>query len=1001
MTIQPRKAPTSSNGRVPPEDIKPSLSNSDTQDPILQSNVFPANQGKASLPRMQYRGVMYQTPLSQSSRFKWFFDMPVRSKQLLGLISSEVIAVVGLVGVGSLLIIASGRSQLLNQAKSEVAVTEIEYNIKLDQVGILFQGQAENPTIVEAVRAYSEGRPLSPELRAQVKGILAGDIKAQQIEYATLVGTDTRIVVSANTDRTGEKFDPGGLVGTVLANPRQVETSAIVSWSELQKEGSPLPEGFANQDALIRYTVTPVREPGSNTVIGVLVSGEIVNGKLPIVQETLEVFDNGYSAIYMHQPDGKFTLSTGLDLGQESDLEQAEVNVPLPDSSLLKMAADAKGTPVTERIQIGDQTYTMAAQAILNFNNEPVGILVRGISEAALNQLIRDSLLFQLIIAAIVLLANAILASILGRTIANPLKRLQTAAQRFAEGDRQVRAEVFSKDEVGQLAYAFNDLAESIAISEETLQEQYRRQQVVTERARQLADLTNRMRQLFDRDQIFRVVVREVRDILATDRTVIFIFDDQWEGTIVAESVEPGWTPALGSKIHDPCFADRYVEQYRQGRTQAIENIYEAGLSECYITLIEPLQVKANLVTPIIVDEKLMGLLIVHQCSGPRTWQEHDINFCQQVAIQISYALEQAALFAQKEKARQEAEALSEEQRQQKEALQLQLVSLLSEVEGAARGDLTVRADVTAGEIGTVADFFNSIVESLRQIVMKVKFSAKQVNASLGENEEAIQRLAEEALQQAEQITCTLDSMQQMTRSIQMVAESASQAANVARTASKTAEAGGSAMDLTVQNILSLRETVGETAKKVKRLGESSQQISRVVSLINQIAMQTNLLAINAGIEAARAGEEGQGFAVVAEEVGELAARSAAATQEIEKIVENIQRETSQVVEAMEQSTAQVVEGTHRVEEAKQSLNQILDVSRQIDELVQAISTATVSQVETSGAVSELMKRIAEVSERTSDSSRQVSHALQQTVEVAKELQATVGQFEVGTEMRV
>ena len=141
-------------------------------------------------------------------------------------------------------------------------------------------------------------------------------------------------------------------------------------------------------------------------------------------------------------------------------------------------------------------------------------------------------------------------------------------------------------------------------------------------------------------------------------------------------------------------------------------------------------------------------------------------------------------------------------------------------------------------------------------------------------------------------------------------------------TASTNATEGGKAMDRTVESIVQLRETVGETAKKVKRLGESSQQISKVISLINQIALQTNLLAINASIEAARAGEEGRGFAVVAEEVGQLAAQSAAATKEIEQIVENIQLETSQVVEAMELGTTQVVEGTHLVEEAKQSLEQ-------------------------------------------------------------------------------
>ncbi|PSO58673.1 MAG: hypothetical protein BRC36_17465 [Cyanobacteria bacterium QH_2_48_84] len=202
-------------------------------------------------------------------------------------------------------------------------------------------------------------------------------------------------------------------------------------------------------------------------------------------------------------------------------------------------------------------------------------------------------------------------------------------------------------------------------------------------------------------------------------------------------------------------------------------------------------------------------------------------------------------------------------------------------------------------------------------------------------------------------------------------------------------------MNRTVEGISQLREKVAETAKKVKRLGESSQQISKAVSLINQIALQTKLLAINASIEAARAGEEGRGFAVVAEEVGELATQSAGATKEIEAIVENIQKETGEVVEAMELGNSQVVEGTHLVGEAKQSLDQMVEVSHQIDQLVQSISGETVSQTKTSEMFTNLMKDIAKVSENTSDSSRQVSDSLEGTVEIARQLQASVGKFKI------
>ncbi|HEY9602165.1 MAG TPA: methyl-accepting chemotaxis protein, partial [Allocoleopsis sp.] len=516
-----------------------------------------------------------------------------------------------------------------------------------------------------------------------------------------------------------------------------------------------------------------------------------------------------------------------------------------------------------------------------------------------------------------------------------------------------------------------------------------------TQRAFALNEISSRIRDALTVQDIYEAAITGIRENLKTDRAVVYLFDENWQGSIVAESVGSGWPRALGADIDDPCFADRYVDKYKQGRVKATENIYEAGLTECYLRQLEPFKVKANLVAPILAYNNLHGLLVTHQCSGPRAWQEAEINFFKQVATQVGLALDRVNFLAQIEQSRQKAETLAQDQRQQKETLQQQLLELLSDVEGAAQGDLTVRADVTAGEIGTVADFFNAVIESLRGIVTQVKQAATQVNDSLGENEGAIRQLSLEALKQAEETTRALDSVERMTRSIQDVAESARQAANVARTASTTAEAGGVAIDRSVRNIFTLRETVAETAKKVKRLGESSQKISKVASLINQIALQTNLLAINAGIEAARAGENGQGFAVVAEEVGELAARSADATKEIEHIVESIQQETAEVVEAMELGTAQVVEGTHLVEEAKLSLSQILEVSRQIDALVQSISTATVSQAETSQAVTELMKEMAKVSERTASSTRQVSGSLQETVGIAQELQASVGTFKV------
>ncbi|BAU64293.1 methyl-accepting chemotaxis protein [Stanieria sp. NIES-3757] len=360
--------------------------------------------------------------------------------------------------------------------------------------------------------------------------------------------------------------------------------------------------------------------------------------------------------------------------------------------------------------------------------------------------------------------------------------------------------------------------------------------------------------------------------------------------------------------------------------------------------------------------------------------------------------LQQNESLQELEQARQQAELFARQQQEKNESLQQELMELLGDVDGAASGDLTVRSRINEGEIGIVADFFNAIIESLREVVSQVKQAATQVNTSIGMDQGAIGRLAEEALQQTDKIGKTLMSVEQMTRSIQQVAENAQTAAQVTQLAATKAETGGASMERTVSSILQLRQTIDETAEKVKSLGDASQQISRVISLINQIAMQTNLLAINASIEAARAGAEGKGFAVVAEEVGELATQSAQATKEVEKILAKIQKETAQVVEAMAIGTTQVVEGTRLAEDTKQSLEQIVQISRQIDELVQSISSATVSQAETSQTVAQLMEQVARVSENTSTASRQVSSSLENTVAIARQLQASVNTFKTGND---
>ncbi|WP_035139052.1 GAF domain-containing protein [Fischerella muscicola] len=495
-------------------------------------------------------------------------------------------------------------------------------------------------------------------------------------------------------------------------------------------------------------------------------------------------------------------------------------------------------------------------------------------------------------------------------------------------------------------------------------------------------------------EDIYNLAVQNLLQALKVDRAIFYKIDEDFSGNIIAESVVPGWPCCLGTQINDPCLVDD-VEKHSQGGVIAINDIYQADLSDCYIQQLERFAVKANLVAPILLGEKLLGLLIAHQCSQPRFWQQSEISLFEQFARIVSLSLERANLLEQAQKGQAIAETVSQQQRLQKEQLESQLLKLIDEVQEASQGNLTVRAEVSSGEIGTIAEFLNYILENLQEIIIQVKQTASQVDVAIASNFAAMDQLAVESLKQTKEISRTLKAVDQMQHSIIDVSKTAEQAAEVARNAYQIAETGGSAMDLTVENIMVLRETINETGKQVKRLGESSQKISRVVALINEIAMKINLLAINTKIEAAHAGEEVQGFVAIAQEVGILAAHSSAATTEIEEIVANIQLETSQVVKAMELGTTQVMEGTRLVQNTKHNLNHILDVCRQIDQLVHSISVATISQVQTSTEVSTLMEEIAKISEMTSNSSRQASTLLQQTMEISQQLQERVRTFDI------
>ncbi len=730
------------------------------------------------------------------------------------------------------------------------------------------------------------------------------------------------------------------------------------------------PEKSKTTGKVVIHLAAPIKNSATGQLMGV------IRSRMPIayLEEVIKNFNENGEQYHLIDASGKFFLT----LEQEQIGRSAKDDFPVLAQRLEKKE---KGFEFgTDRMSNADQLIAYAPlkkmEKMPDLKWDAIIAVDTAIALKSEQQLAWLIILGTLGATA----AVAAVASVAASRATQPILDSAEAVGKIGQGQFDTRVEVAGTDELAVLGGNINLMAGQIKAFLTQQEESSRKTQLLAEVA-QSKDIQALIAPL-------NPLLEEVRVALNTDRAVIYRFYSNWSGHIAGESVLPGLPQALADKIEDPCIPKELRDSYLEGRVVPTDNVFNAGFHPDHLDLMKRLQIKANLVVPIVQGGELLGLLVVHHCVQIHHWQQSEIDAMQEFAAQFAPSLGGLAMIERKQ-------FEAEQAQERNTALQMELLTLLQDVEGASSGDLTVRADVSAGEIGIVADFFNSIVESLKDIVSQVKLSAGQVNTSVGSNEVVMGQLADQAQSQAHKITDTLKSVELMALSIKEVAENARQASMVSGLASKTAESGGETIDRTVESILQLRDTVAETAKKVKRLGESSQQISKVVSLINQIALQTNLLAINASIEAARAGEEGRGFAVVAEEVGALAAQSAAATKEIEGIVDAIQRETSEVVDAMENGTTQVVEGTRQVNEAKESLNQIVKVSREIDDLLKSISSATVSQTETSQVVKLLMEQITESSEQTSTTSRQVSSSLQETVAIAQQLQASVETFKL------
>lgn len=359
------------------------------------------------------------------------------------------------------------------------------------------------------------------------------------------------------------------------------------------------------------------------------------------------------------------------------------------------------------------------------------------------------------------------------------------------------------------------------------------------------------------------------------------------------------------------------------------------------------------------------------------------------------FVTDQAQRAQQAEAQRALAQRQEQEAKRVNDGNQAAILRLMNELQTVAEGDLTQQATVTEDITGAIADSVNYTVEELRTLVSQVQGTVSRVTDTTQQVENTSTELLAASTEQLREIRETGESMLQMAGRINQVSTQAQQTAEVARQSLVAAESGRQAVQNTIGGMNLMRDQIQETSKRIKRLGESSQEIGEITELISDITEQTNVLALNAAIQAASAGDAGRGFSVVAEEVQRLAERSGDAARQIAALVKAIQTDTQDAVAAMERSTQGVIESTRLSDDAGTALGEIDRVTHQLADLIEQISVQALEEARSANLVATNIQHIFAVTEQTGEGTRSTAQMVHELSRTADELKQSVARFKI------